>query len=107
MGQIATTVPPKGLGTIKLSDFWKSLLLAALTNVLLALYAIINSGAMPTQADWIAIAKTTAAIIIAYLLKNLGTNNVGQILTKDKPVVVADQKSLDKLEAKADSNTKP
>ncbi len=44
MGQDATTVPPKGLGTLKLSDFWKSLFLAAIDNVLLVLYPIIQGG---------------------------------------------------------------
>jgi hypothetical protein len=87
MAEQATTIPPKGLGTIKLSDFWKSLLLAALSNILLSLYTIINSGALPTHADLITMLKTTSAIILSYLLKNLGTNNVGQLLTKDKPVV--------------------
>lgn len=97
MGQSSTTVPPKGLGSIQLSDFWKGLLLAALTNVLLSLYAIINTGAWPTHADWINMFRATLAIIIAYLLKNLGTNNVGELLQKDKPVVSVEKEGLDKV----------
>lgn len=98
MAQIGTTIPPKGLGKIQISDFWKSLLLAALSNVLLGVYAIINTGAFPTQADWIVMLKSTLAIIIAYILKNLGTNNVGEILKKDKPVVLVDATKVDKTE---------
>lgn len=105
MAQIASTIPPKGLGSIQLSDFWKGLLLAALTNILLSLYAIINTGAWPTHADWITMLKATLAIVISYLLKNLGTNNVGQILQKDKSVVHVDATDLKELEAKADQNT--
>lgn len=101
MGQIATTIPPSGLGKIQLSDFWKGLLLAALTNILLGAYAIINTGAWPTHADWMTMAKSTLAIVIAYLLKNLGTNNTGELLQKDKPVVRVDAEELQKLEEKA------
>ncbi len=99
--QIATTIPPKGFGSIQISDFWKSLLIAAFSNVLLSLYAIINTGAFPTHADWIIMAKSTLAIIISYLLKNLGTNNVGQFLQKDKPIVHVDATDLQTLEDKA------
>ena len=102
--QIAQTIPPKGLGSIQLSDFWKGLLLAALTNVLLGTYAIINTGAFPTHADWMTMLKSTLAIVIAYLLKNLGTNNVGELMTKDKPVVHVDATDLEKLENKANAN---
>lgn len=90
MSENATTIPPKGLGTLKLSDFWKSLLIAALSNVLLSLYTIINSGQLPNHTDLTTMLKTTSAIVLSYLLKNLGTNNVGQLLTKDKPVVTVD-----------------
>lgn len=101
MSQIAQTIPPRGLGNIQLSDFWKGLLLAALTNVLLGTYAIINTGAWPTHADWMTMLKSTLAIIISYLLKNLGTNNVGEILQKDKPVVHVDATDLKELEKQA------
>lgn len=99
--QVATTVPPKGLGSIHISDFWKGLILAALTNVLLSLYAIINTGTFPTHADWIDMLRATLAIIIAYLLKNLGTNNVGELFKEDKPIVHVDATDLKELQAKA------
>jgi len=104
MGQQSTTVPPKGLGSIQLSDFWKSLFLAAIVNILLGLYPIINGGHWPTTIDLIAMAKSTVAIIIGYLIKNLSTNNVGQILQKDKPVITVDTQSLNKLQDQAATN---
>ena len=92
MSQDATTIPPSGLGKLSLNDFWKSLLLAALTNVLLGVYTIVQSGNFPTHSDWATMLKSTIAIVISYLLKNLSTNNVGQILSKDKPTVTVDAK---------------
>ena len=105
MGQQSTTVPPKGLGSIQLSDFWKSLFLAAIVNILLALYPIIQGGHWPTTADFQDMLKSTVAIIIGYLIKNLSTNNVGQILQKDKPVITVDTQSLGELQNKVDSKT--
>lgn len=101
MAEQASQIPPKGYGTIKLSDFWKSLLLAAISNVLLSLYAIINTGAFPTYADLIVMAKSTLAIIISYLLKNLGTNNVGQLLKKDEPVLAVGKEKLEDLQGRS------
>lgn len=69
--------------------------------MLLGVYAIINTGAFPTEADWIIMLKSTLAIIISYILKNLGTNNVGEILKKDKPIVHVDALELKELENKA------
>lgn len=104
MAQEASTIPARGLGSLNLSDFWKSLFLAALMNVLLSLYTIINSGALPTHADWIMMLKSTSAIILAYLIKNLGTNNVGQMFTKDKPVVHVPVQELTELKEQAKTN---
>lgn len=105
MAQLASNIiPPKGLGSLKLSDFWKSLFLAALMNVLLSLYTIINSGALPTHADWIMMLKSTSAIILAYLIKNLGTNNVGEMFTKDKPISAVSTEELVALKEQATTN---
>ena len=101
MGQNSTVVPPHGLGNIHLSDFWKSLFLAAIVNVLLGLYPILSASHWPTITDLQGMAKSTVAIIVGYLIKNLSTNNVGQILTKDKPTVNVEVASLNKLEDKA------
>lgn len=101
MSQNASEIPPHGLGKLHISDFWKSLFLAAIVNLLLGIYPIINSGSWPTLTDFQDMLKSTVAIIIAYLIKNLSTNNVGQILTKDKPVITVPMEDVKELEAKA------
>jgi hypothetical protein len=103
MAETASTIPPSGIGTLHISDFLKSLLLAALTNVLLGVYTIIQSGSFPTHADWVTMLKSTVAIVISYLLKNLGTNNTGQILKKDQPVVTVPADKLNEVIKEADS----
>ena len=103
MSENASTIPPGGLGTLHISDFLKSLLLAALTNVLLGVYTIIQSGNFPTHADWAVMLKSTIAIVISYLLKNLGTNNTGQLLKKDQPVVKVSAEKLDEVIKEADA----
>lgn len=104
MAQNASTIPPKGFGKLHINDFWKSLLYSAITNMLLFLYPIINAGNWPTTLDFQNMSKTTAAMIIAYLLKNLGTNNVGEFLKKDKPVMLVNADNLNELQEKADNN---
>ncbi len=77
--------------------------MAALTNVLLGVYTIIQSGSFPTHADWVTMLKSTVAIVISYLLKNLGTNNTGQLLTRDKPVVTVPADKLNEVIKEADA----
>lgn len=101
MSQSATNIiPPKGLGSINWQDIWKTVFLAALVNVLLSLYTIVNAGNWPSSADLHVMLKTTVAIIIGNLIKVLSTNNVGQLLQKDKPVVAVDKAELETLKSK-------
>lgn len=103
MGEQANTIPPKGLGSV---NFWKDLgkgaFLAALTNILLGLYTIVNSGKMPTVDEWKTMGLSTFAILLSYFIKNLSTNNVGELFTKDKPVTVVPTQQLKEVVAKAD-----
>lgn len=96
MGETASSIPPKGLGSV---DFWKDLgkgaFIAALTNILLALYTIVQNGDLPSGEDWGVMLKSTLAIVLAYFIKNFGTNNVGELFTKDKPVVKVDAEKLE------------
>lgn len=98
------TIPPAGAGKISWGDLGKSLLIAAIANILMTVYPIVNSGNWPTLADWQDMAKSTVAFIIAYLLKNVFTNNVGQLFAKDKPVVTVSEQHLEKLEEQAKTN---
>lgn len=99
MSQTAANIP-KGLWSIHISDFWKSLFLAAIANILMTLYPIINGGHWPTSTDLQAMLKSTVAIILAYLIKNMTTNNVGQILKKDKPVISVNAETLQPVQNK-------
>jgi hypothetical protein len=100
MSETASTIPPSGLGKLHLNDFIKSIGLAVFTNLLMSLYSIINSGAFPTKEDWMDIIRTSIAFMISYMLKNLLTNNTGQILKKDQPVVTVPAKELEEVIAK-------
>ncbi len=103
MAETSSTIPPSGIGTLHISDFLKSLFLAALTNVLLGLYTIVQSGNFPTHADWVMMLKSTFAIVLSYLLKNLGTNNVGQLFAKDKPITTVSAEKLDEVVKEANA----
>ena len=101
MGETANQVPPSGFGTVQWSDFIKGVGLAVATNALLSIYTLIDSGSWPTKEDWMDILRTSVAFIISYILKNLLTNNTGQLLKKDEPVVTVGAKELDKVVDKA------
>jgi hypothetical protein len=79
-----TTTIPKGLGKLDTQDLIKTLFLAAATNILLGVYAIINAGGYPTHSDWQVMIKSTIAIVISNVIKALGTNNEGKLFAKDK-----------------------
>jgi alanine dehydrogenase len=99
-----TTVPPKGLGAISWGDIGKGVFLAALSNILLSLYAIINTGEWPTHDDLMLMLKSTTAIVLSYIIKNISTNNVGQLFSKDKEVVTVDKQHLETLKEQAKTN---
>lgn len=101
MAETSNTIPPGGFGTIQLKDFIKSIILAAGANALLSIYTIIDSGSWPTNEDWMDILRTTVAFIISYLIKNALTNNTGQFLKKDEPVITVPAKELEKVIDKA------
>ncbi len=98
------TVPPKGIFNLNWGDFGKGVFLAALMNILLTLYPIISGGAWPTSADLQSMLKSTVAMILSYLIKNLSTNNVGQLFAKDKAVVTVDKEHLEDLKAQVETN---
>ena len=95
------TIPPKGLFNLSWGDFGKGVFLAAVSNIVLSLYAIINTGAWPTHDDFQVMLKSTLAIVLSYIIKNLSTNNVGQLFAKDKSVVTVDKQHLETLTDKA------
>ncbi len=70
------------LGTIKLSDWWRGLIVAVATAPLTIIYQSVSAGTLIF--DWKAIVTTALAGGIAYLMKNLATGSGGSILT-NKP----------------------
>ena len=101
MPQTATTIPPKGLGSLKLSDFWKGALMAFGTSILSRIYFLLTQDHFPSWHEFQPYLQAAFAAFVMYILKNLGTNNVGQILTPDKPVVHVDAEQLKSLKEKA------
>lgn len=106
MAQIASTIPAKGLGSIRWRDLTKGLYYAAIGQIL-ALFGFLFTGLLqehphfPSWVEWLPYVKATLYAIGGYLAGKLGVNNVGQILQKDKPVVHVDATDLKELQAKA------
>ncbi len=67
------------LGSIKVSDFWRGLIVAILTTPLTIIYQSISAGGLVF--DWKAIVTTGLAGGVAYILKNMSTGSGGQLLT--------------------------
>lgn len=95
MSETANTIPPSGIGKLQWSDFLKSVGLAVATNALMSLYTLIQSGSWPTKEDWMDILQTSVAFMISYIVKNLLTNNVGDMFKKDEPTVTVSAKKLE------------
>lgn len=98
------TVPPAGAGKISLGDVAKGLGLAVASYALVQLYDVFNGEGWPTVEEWKVMGKALIAFVISYILKNVFTNNVGQLFAKDKPVVTVSEQHLEKLEEQAKTN---
>ncbi|MEO7048951.1 MAG: hypothetical protein ABI091_26850 [Ferruginibacter sp.] len=109
MSENATTIPPKGLGSIKWNDLLKGVYYASIGQFL-ALGGFLISGILtdhphfPTWVEWLPYVKATVYAIGGYIAGKFGVNNVGQIFTKDKPVVHVDAAELDSLKQQAEAN---
>ncbi len=67
------------LGTVKISDWWRGLIVAIATTPLTIIYQSVSAGAFIF--DWKAIIGAAMTGGIAYLLKNLATGEKGNLLT--------------------------
>ena len=101
-----TPLPPKGIGSIKWYDLLKGMYYTAIGAVL-ALISYVVTGILtetPHLPSWVEIlpyVKTIVFTIGGYLVGQLGVNNVGQILTKDKETVKIDVDTLQDLKQAA------
>jgi hypothetical protein len=69
---------------LKLSDFWKGLIVAVVTTVLGMAYKLIEAGQFPlTWVVWKPILLAGLGAGIAYVLKNLFTNSTGEVLKSE------------------------
>ena len=101
----STTVPPKGLGSLHISDFWKGAFITVGGIVLSGLYALVTQDHFPTWPEFRPYLQSAAGAFIMYIGKNLATNNVGQMFKPDKPVVKVDVETLNDLKDKAEQAT--
>ena len=78
------------LGTVKLSDFWRGLIIAVITAILTVIYQSVSTGTL--KFDWQVIVTTGLTAGIAYILKNLSTGANGKLLTNAAPPLQPGQK---------------
>lgn len=102
MAENTASIPQKGLWTIKAMDWIKGLGLALSTSILaLGSLFIQNHWKLPTFEVLEPYLNTIGYGFIAYIGKNLTTNNVGQLFQKDKPLVSVGAAKLAALQQKA------
>lgn len=105
MAEVATSIPQKGLWSIKISDFLKGLWISVGSSVIAFIYLIINNHwKLPTFEVFEPYLNAIGFSFLSYLGKNLSTNNVGELFKKDKPVVHVDASELASLQQQASQN---
>lgn len=73
-----------GFLKLQVSDFVKGFLLAVLTSIITIVSTTIEAGSLTF--NWPLIGKTALLAGLAYLMKNLFTNNKGEFASRDKPM---------------------
>lgn len=71
------------LGLVKLSDFWRGLIVAVATAPLTIIYEAVTKGGFG-GIDWSTVGGVAIAGGVGYILKNLATGEGGKILSNDK-----------------------
>lgn len=72
------------LGKLNFRDLGRGFLTAFAGAVIIALYAIVDGGKIPTEPETLyEIFRTGLAAGLGYIVMNLGTNSKGQFLAKD------------------------
>lgn len=105
MSQSATTIPPKaGIGTLQWSDLFKGLIKSIAGLLVGVIIKTLQDKSLPTYAEIEPILEACVYFVVGYLGINAATNNVGQIFSKDKPVVMVDKNDLQALQNKANEN---
>lgn len=97
MGETASSIPPGGIGTLQLSDFWKGLIKTLAGLIVGVIVQTIDEKHFPTYEQLAPLLKAGIYFIVGYLGINFGTNNVGQFLKPNKPTVTVGAKELDQV----------
>jgi hypothetical protein len=97
MAEAASSVPPSGIGQLHLSDFFKGLIKSVAGLFIGVLIKTIHERQLPNYDEIAPILEAAVYFLVGYLGINAATNNVGQLFTKDKPVVAVSAKKLDEV----------
>lgn len=103
MGETANTIPPKGLFSIKGSDWVKGIGIVLFGNITVMILFLIEQDHWPSWVEWQPYIKMTVSTLLGYIGKNFFTNNTGQLFTADKPTTTVPTKELDKVIDKAET----
>ncbi len=106
MSELATTIPPKGYGSLQARDWLKGLYYAVVGSIVLMFYFLVENLLQehphwPTWNEWLPLIKGFVQAFAGYIIGKIGVNNVGQIFQKDKPIVHVDAEDLKKVVEKA------
>lgn len=89
----------KRFGRIGKHDVIKGAILAIITAVITVIYQLIQTGGHfpPSSADWNVIAGTGLSALLAYVLKNLGTNTDDKFMKREpkKPTMTIHTNEVD------------
>lgn len=101
--QQTATIPPKGLGKLGWNDLLKGLIKSIAGLLVGMIIKTLQEKHIPPYSEIEPILEAVVYFIVGYLGINIATNNVGQMFTKDKPVVAVDAEKLDTLQKEADA----
>lgn len=103
MSEQSTSIPQKGMWTIKAMDWVKGLGIALFGNIAAMGIYLVKQDHWPTYEEWQPYIVITVTTFFAYIGKNFTTNNVGNLFQKDQPVVHVNAEKLASLEKKAEA----
>lgn len=70
---------------LKKADFWKGLIVAILTAVVMALQSALTNASDFASINWQSVAIAAGSGFVAYIIKNFFTNSDGQMMKGEIP----------------------
>lgn len=102
MAETTTSIPPSGIGRLHWNDLLKGLIKSSSGLIVGILIKTLQDKSIPSYAEIEPLLEAVVYFFVGYLGINAATNNVGQMFTQDKPVVVVGAEKLENLQQKAD-----